>query len=57
MTDQRHNNAIDTLHKIAALTSAAQYLCRGEEEGELAIELMDIVLKTALRFVEVTHDA
>lgn len=52
MIEPRHLNAIDALHKIAALTSAALFLNQGNEEEELAIELLDIVLKTARQCME-----
>lgn len=53
MCEQRQLDAIDALNKIAALTSAALYLHVGEKEENLALELMDIVLKTARSATEV----
>ena len=57
MCEQKQLEAIDALNKIAALTRAALYLHHGEEEEDLALHLMDIVLQTARKCVEVDHDA
>lgn len=53
MREQKHLEAIDALNKIAALTSAALYLHSSEVEEDLALHLMDIVLQTARKCVEV----